>query len=157
MNIVTRHLFALMLLCFTSVTLSAERVNTLKPGLFGDRVTEIAIRGYDSVAYFTEQRAVVGRDEFSYQWQGARWLFSSADHRDRFAANPEAYAPQFGGYCAYGVAQGELLRIEGEQWAVVDGRLYLNYDAKWFAKWQSNRDHLIALAEMQYPSLIDGQ
>src|SRR5713101_9449198 len=65
-----------------------------------------AIDGHDPVAYFTKKAAVKGSPEYSYEWAGAKWLFSSAEHRDLFAANPERYAPQYGGYCAYGIASG---------------------------------------------------
>ena len=67
----------------------------------------IAIHGYDTVAYFTESKAIKGSGEFEQVWEDARWHFSSATHRDLFAANPERYAPQFGGYCALGLSAGE--------------------------------------------------
>ena len=65
-----------------------------------------AIRGYDPVAYFTEGRPVEGRAEFKHDWNGATWQFASAEHRALFAENPERYAPQYGGYCAWAVSQG---------------------------------------------------
>jgi YHS domain-containing protein len=71
-----------------------------------------AIRGYDPVAYFTEGRPVKGSREFSHRWNGAQWRFASAQNRERFAAAPEKYAPQYGGYCAYGVAGGYAVKID---------------------------------------------
>lgn len=86
----------------------------------------IAIRGYDTVAYFTESKAMKGRSEFEHIWHGARWHFANATHRDLFAANPERYAPRYGGYCSLGLAMGEFSDADPNVWSIVDGRLYLN-------------------------------
>jgi YHS domain-containing protein len=97
---------------------SAAEVNT---GYFGN----VAIEGYDTVAYFTLGKATKGSDAFAHDWGGATWHFASAENRDLFAANPEAYAPQFGGLCAEGVAFHEVtVNIEPEVFAIVDGKLY---------------------------------
>lgn len=94
-------------------------------GYFGN----VAIKGYDTVAYFTERQAVKGTPEFSHEWLGATWHFSDAEHRDLFAANPISYAPQYGGHCAGGLAYGDAtVNIDPEAWRIIDGRLYLNYD-----------------------------
>jgi len=77
-----------------------------------------AIKGYDAVAFFKQSKAVKGADSLSYQWKGANWLFASQDDMDAFKAAPEKYAPQYGGYCAYGTAQGhkapKLKQIPGQ-------------------------------------------
>lgn len=97
---------------------SAAEVNT---GYFGNA----AIEGYDTVAYFTLGKATKGSGAFSHDWGGATWYFSTEANRDLFAANPEAYAPQFGGLCAEGVAFHEVtVNIEPEVFAIVDGKLY---------------------------------
>jgi YHS domain-containing protein len=70
---------------------------------------------------------VKGSAQFSYEWQGATWLFSSAENRDRFNAEPDRYAPQYGGFCAYAVSKGRTASIDPEAWKIVDGKLYLNY------------------------------
>jgi len=99
-----------------------ELINT---GYFGG----IAIMGYDPVAYFTKGRALIGSKEFSHEWLGATWHFANAKHRDLFAADPVKYAPQFGGYCADGVAYGQnTANVDPEAWRIIDGKLYLNYD-----------------------------
>jgi len=85
----------------------------------------LAIRGYDPVAYYQQSAPVKGSSQFSSQWQGARWLFASAENRDRFQAEPEHYAPQYGGYCAYAVSKGRTASIDPEASKIVDGRLYL--------------------------------
>ena len=109
----------------------AEIVNT---GYFGD----VAIRGYDPVAYFTENKAIEGSERFSHHWLGATWHFASAKNRDLFVRQPLKYAPQYGGHCADGVSLGTITtNIDPKAWRIIDGKLYLNYDpgaADGFAK-----------------------
>src|SRR5260221_11746947 len=69
----------------------------------------IAIKGYDTVAYFEQSQAVKGSPKYEYTWNGAKWLFATAAHRDAFAKEPTRYAPQYGGYCAFGQARGAPL------------------------------------------------
>ncbi len=85
----------------------------------------VAIHGYDTVAYFTEGKPTKGKIEFEHTWQDARWQFASVVNRDLFATNPDRYAPQFGGYCAAGVALGEYADVDPEAWTIVDGKLYM--------------------------------
>ncbi len=113
-----------------------------------------AIRGYDPVAYFTEGRPVKGSREFSHRWNGAQWRFASAQNRERFAAAPEKYAPQYGGYCAYGVAGGYAVKIEPEAWSVVDGKLYLNYDRSVQASWKKDVPGYIRKADANWPAVL---
>jgi hypothetical protein len=100
---------------------------------------KVAVKGYDVVAYFTEGRPTVGSKDLSYVWNDATWYFSNADNRASFAAEPERFAPQYGGYCASGLAKGALVSADPEAWLIVDGRLYLNYDA---AVMEDFREHL---------------
>ena len=86
----------------------------------------IAIQGYDTVAYFTEGKPMKGNSEFEHSWQDARWQFASATNRDMFAANPDRYGPQYGGYCALGISAGEVSDVDPEAFTIVDGKLYLN-------------------------------
>ena len=89
----------------------------------------VAIGGWDTVAYFTENRAVEGSREYAHEWNGAVWLFSSPGNRDLFAASPQAYAPQFGGWCAYALSQGRYAaEVEPDTaWTVHEGELFLNW------------------------------
>ena len=97
----------------------------INTGYFGG----IAINGYDPVAYFTMGRAMKGSEAFAHKWLGETWHFANARHRDLFAADPVKYAPQFGGYCALGVAYGQnTANIDPEAFRIIDGKLYLNYD-----------------------------
>ena len=115
----------------------------------------VAIDDADAVAYFTEGRAVEGSPAFTHDWKGAEWRFASAANRDAFAADPERYAPQFGGYCAWAVSQGSTASIDREAWSVVDGKLYLNYSASVRDRWSQNVAGNIAKAEANWPGVID--
>jgi YHS domain-containing protein len=99
-----------------------DLVNT---GYFGD----VAIKGYDPVAYFVDGKAVEGNEQYSHRWLGATWHFASAEHRDLFAKEPSRYAPQYGGYCADGVSFGTVTtNVDPRAWRIIDGKLYISYD-----------------------------
>jgi YHS domain-containing protein len=128
-------------------------INTLRNSVFGGR-SDTAINGYDTVAYFTAGKAVKGEDSLATDWMGAKWKFSTQANLDLFRANPEKYAPQYGGYCAYGVAQGYLVKVEPEQFTVRDGRLYLNFDADVQALWLKDPAGFIQQADARFPALL---
>jgi hypothetical protein len=115
----------------------------------------LAIKGYDPVAYFTEGRPVEGSSEFEEVWNGARWRFATASHRDLFRADPDRYAPQYAGYCAFGVAQGLKLEIDPNSWTIVDGKLHLNYDRKTRDKWRKDQVANVEKADHVWPTLHD--
>ncbi|MFA6273873.1 MAG: YHS domain-containing (seleno)protein [Candidatus Paceibacterota bacterium] len=114
-----------------------------------------AINGYDAVAYFTESKPVVGDTKFSTKWKEATWYFSSKENLAAFKANPEKYAPQFGGYCAYGTSQGHKAPTDPEAWTIVDGKLYLNYSKDVKKKWSKNQKELIEQANAEWPKIKD--
>ena len=114
----------------------------------------VAIHGYDPVAYHTEGRPVEGSKAFTHEWKGATWRFASADHRDLFIADPERYAPAYGGYCAYAVAQGGKADIDPNAWSIVDGQLYLNLNARVQRLWQQDIPGHIARADANWSRLI---
>jgi len=114
----------------------------------------VAIAGADPVAYFTEGRFVEGDEVHALEWQGATWHFASAANRDAFRAEPERYAPQYGGYCAYAVAHGDTASIDPEAWAIVDGKLYLNYSRSIQKNWQVDRAAFIERADANWPRLL---
>ncbi len=115
----------------------------------------VAIRGADPVAYFTQGDAVIGSPEFEYEWNGATWRFASAEHRDLFASNPEDYAPQYGGFCAWAVSQGYTAEVDPEAWRIVDGKLYLNYSQKIQERWSRDIPGHIAKADENWPGVLD--
>lgn len=113
----------------------------------------VAIDGFDPVAYFTEKKPTKGNQSFSSQYKESTFHFSNAANRDMFAANPEKFAPQYDGFCAYGVSQGAKVKIEGDLWAVVDGKLYLNYDEGVQATWVKDIPGYIKTADKKWPDV----
>jgi YHS domain-containing protein len=85
----------------------------------------LALRGYDPVAYFTEAKPIPGLPEYEYAWDGQRYRFATARHRDMFKADPEKYAPQFGGACAMNLANGVRRQSDPNNWVISNGRLYV--------------------------------
>ncbi len=98
----------------------------------------VAIGGHDPVAYFREGRAVIGSAAYAHRWNGAVWRFATAEARALFAADPEAYAPQFGGWCAFAMSQDRLAAGDPLVWRIVEGRLYLNCSARAQRDWEAD-------------------
>ena len=114
-----------------------------------------AIDGTDPVAYFEEGRPIEGSSDFKHEWNGATWRFSSEENRALFAANPEKYAPQYGGYCAWAVSKGYTASTDPEAWKIVDGKLYLNYSKSVQATWEQDVPGNIAKGDANWPSLAN--
>jgi YHS domain-containing protein len=95
----------------------------------------VAIKGYDTVAYFKAGKALQGSGSFTFRWHDMTWHFSSKENRDLFAANPERYAPQYDGYCAWAMTESRLAVTDPEVWKIVDGKLYLNCSQAAYEKW----------------------
>lgn len=113
-------------LLFSSLSF-ASAVNT------GDN--DVAIHGYDPVAYFTMNKPIEGKAKYTATYDGAIYRFSSAENRDLFKANTAKYAPQYGGYCAMGVALNKKLDVDPSAFYIADDKLYLNYNADVQKKW----------------------
>ncbi|MCE3248337.1 MAG: hypothetical protein K0R41_2162 [Geminicoccaceae bacterium] len=113
----------------------------------------VAIEGTDPVAYFDEGEPVAGSSDFEHEWMGATWRFASAENRDRFAADPETYAPQYGGYCAWAVSQGYTAKIDPAAWRIVDGKLYLNYSKDVQTQWAGDIPGNIAKGDANWPQI----
>jgi YHS domain-containing protein len=124
-----------------------------KPAPVNQSPGGIAIKGYDPVAYFTDSKPVKGKPQFEYTWRGAKWQFASAEHRDLFAKGPEKYAPQYGGYCAYGVGEGHTVSIDPDAWKIVDGKLYLNYSSSVQQQFLKDVPGRIRKADENWPNL----
>ena len=99
------------------------------------QAADTAIRGYDTVAYFTDAKAVKGVESYSFTWHNLTWHFVSKEHRDLFAADPAKYAPQYDGFCAWAMTESRLAYTDPEVWKVVDNKLYLNCSPSAFEKW----------------------
>lgn len=137
--------------CLLLSAIPASAVEPVNTTFFGN----VAIEGYDPVAYFNQNEPVKGDKGNSYEWAGAQWRFASAENLAAFKADPERYAPQYGGYCAYAVAKGTTAGIDPAQFTILDGKLYLNYNASIQQKWSANRDDFIRQADKNWPELRD--
>ena len=118
---------------------------------------DIAVKGFDTVAYFTENAAVEGNKAHALEWNGATWRFSSAANKALFEADPDKYAPQYGGYCAWAVSQNQTASIEPEQFTIVGGKLYLNYDQEVKEKWLVDTSANISIGDKNWPGLLAGK
>jgi YHS domain-containing protein len=145
MKIVIRTL----LLLFLAGAISVRAEKPVNSSLFG-----VAIKGYDAVAYFTDAKPVKGDSAFTHEWNGAKWEFASAEHRDLFKAEPEKYAPQFGGYCAFAVSKGHTASTDPAAWRIVDGKLYLNYSMDVQKMWEKDTAENIAKADKNWPEIL---
>ncbi|WP_434360871.1 hypothetical protein NF212_11045 [Parasalinivibrio latis] len=114
---------------------------------------DLAIKGYDPVAYFTDSKAVKGDDQYTATYKNAIFHFTSADNRDTFRKDPAAYAPQYGGYCAFGVAMEKKFDTDPEAWKIVDGKLYLNLDKSVQERWLTDTNGYIQTADGNWPEI----
>ena len=158
-NLFFKPLIALFLMLgLMSTAWAAEEINTLeRSGLWGYEPSGVAIRGFDTVAYFTMSKAVKGSEKYVTEWKGAKWHFSSQEHLDLFKADPTKYAPQYGGYCAYGIAVDNLVKIEGDLWDIVDDKLYLNFNKDLQDKWRGDIPGYIKIADEKFEGLLKTQ
>jgi len=130
---------------------AAEAKEPVSTGTFSD----LAVGGYDTVAYFTTGRPVEGDSTLEYDWNGATWRFASAGNLAAFKADPEAYAPQYGGYCAWAVSRGYTAKSDPEAWRIVDGKLYLNYSKDIQERWAQDIPGNISKADANWPRVLD--
>ena len=135
---------AMLLAGLVSAAFAADEVFTTQDG---------AIRGYDPVAYHEDGKAVKGDKAITLTWNGAEWHFATTEHRDAFKAEPERYAPRYGGYCAYGTANGYKVSTDPHAFAIVDGTLYLNYNAAVQTTWNGDRTTYIGTADRNWQKL----
>jgi YHS domain-containing protein len=129
----------------------ASAVAPINTGWFSD----LTLKGYDPVAYFTDGKPVEGSADYTFKWNGATWHFASAAHRDLFAKEPAKYAPQYGGYCAWAMTRGEKADIDPTCWKIVDGKLYLNYSKDIQTQWSATIPDNISKANTEWQQLLD--
>lgn len=129
-----------------AVKQTGREYNTLYAGL--------GAKGYDVVSYFTDGKPAVGSADFTSDYRGVSWHFVSKEHRDLFAKSPAKYAPQYGGFCTWGVAQGKLFDVDPVNgWTIHDGKLYLNFNAELNGVFQGDPTGFITKAEKNWPGL----
>ncbi|HEX9503822.1 MAG TPA: YHS domain-containing (seleno)protein [Patescibacteria group bacterium] len=138
--------FALTLVLFAAFGASAQKAEVFAPG-------GKAIKGYDPVAFFKQSKPVMGADSLSYTYKDVQWLFSTREDMDAFKENPEHFAPQYGGFCAFGTSAGRKFPTEVETWSIVNDKLYFNYNMKVKKDWTKDQQALIEKADKQWPEL----
>ncbi len=153
MKTIQKFFFAFVVITFAASTQlwAADLSGPYRSNFLGK-----AAEGYDVVSYFSDGKAVEGDGDFTHKWKESEWHFSSAKNRDMFAANPEKYAPQYGGYCAYAVSKGYTASVDPEAWTIVDGKLYLNYSKSVQSTWEQDIPGYIASADGHWPNVRAG-
>jgi len=153
MIITTRSLF--LMTAAVALILGAARTTAFAKDEVNKNWRGLAISGYDPVAYHSEGRAVEGSSKHEVVWKDAKWRFASASNRDRFKADPERYAPRYGGYCAWAVSQGYTADVDPENaWNIVEGKLYLNYSVAIKKKWEKDIPGHIQKANANWPGVL---
>jgi YHS domain-containing protein len=125
------------------------------PDIYTGFLSSTAVGGYDPVAYFTDGKPVPGNRDITFTWKGATWRFVSEKNRDLFKQKPEAYAPQYGGYCAWAVSRNYTAKGDPKYWKVVGGKLYLNYDAGVQKDWEKDVPGNIAKGDKNWPAVLE--
>ena len=151
---ITRRDFALGTLAVLGLAAVAGPAWAAKDPIYTSTFSSLAIRGTDPVAYFKEGRPVEGSSDFEHEWMGATWRFASAENLAAFQADPEAYAPQYGGYCAWAVSKGYTASTVPEAWKIVDGKLYLNYSKSVQTQWAGDIPGNIQRADANWPNVL---
>lgn len=150
MNI--RHIIAALAVTIVPAAALAPAASAEAP-IYTSKFSNTAVQGYDPVAYFTDGAPVKGSKDFTTEYEGAEFRFSSAANRDAFIADPAAYAPEYGGYCAWAIADGKHAKGDADHWAIVDGKLYLNYNKSVQTKWNADQAGFIEKADAQWPAV----
>jgi YHS domain-containing protein len=143
-----KKMLSLVFLAFISVHLKAQKAEVFTN-------SSKAIRGYDPVAYFVDGKPVQGNEKFMYHWKNADWFFSSKQNLDSFIMSPEKYAPQYGGYCAYGCSQGYKAPTDPNAWSIENGKLYLNYNLKVRELWAKEKKERIEKGDKNWLLIKD--
>ncbi|MEO6452909.1 MAG: YHS domain-containing (seleno)protein [Ginsengibacter sp.] len=139
-------IFLLNVLLVTTTPLFAQKAEIFS-------TSDRAIHGYDAVEYFKQNKAVKGSAENVYSWRDAKWHFSTKENLESFKASPEKYAPQYGGYCAYGLSEGHKAPTDPNAFTIVNGKLYLNYDLNVRKNWSENKEERIFTADKNWPNV----
>lgn len=148
-----RKLLAALAFAIGALTFAAPAYADQAP-VYTALLSRVAVGGYDPVAYFTEGRPVRGAQQFSTMHAGYEYRFASAEHLAAFRANPARYLPQYGGYCAWAVAQGYTASGNPQNWRIVDGKLYLNYNDEIQQRWERDIPGFIRSANSNWPGVL---
>lgn len=143
-----------MFMLLAAVVLAAP-AHAAKDPVYTVLFSTVAVSGYDPVAYFREGKPVEGSSDFEAEYEGYTYRFSSQANLNDFVADPAAYAPQYGGYCAWAVSQGYTASADPDNWTIVDGKLYLNYNDDVQATWETDIPGFIEKADSNWPSVLN--
>ena len=145
-----------MLRIFTLVCIFWVNISFAADAVYTSWTNNNALSGYDTVAYFTQNKPVKGSKKYKTSYRGAHWLFSSAENLATFKNDPKRYAPQYGGHCAWALAvKNSQVSGDPQQWNIVDGKLYINYDKGVKNKWEKNIPGFIKVADSNWPALLN--
>lgn len=148
----TRRSFLAVTAALPAASLIATPALAAKPPVYA--TDGIAINGYDPVAYFTMSKPVEGDMAHASDWEGVKMLFSSAENKAMFDADPEKFAPKYGGYCAYAVSKGGTATTSPDAWTVFEDRLYLNFNTTVRGIWDQDKPGNIAKADANWPGVL---
>lgn len=115
----------------------------------------VAIEGFDTVAYFEQNKAIKGDNNYSHAYKGLIWNFSSEDNRNKFKQNPERFTPEYGGYCAYAMSKGLVVSSDPEAYTLHQGKLYLNYSFSVRNTWRKDIPGYLAKSEVNWQEKIE--
>ena len=147
-------LFVMFLVTMSAAWLPSKTVQAAQPEINVVKPSKVAIHGHDPVAYFSEQQPVKGSEAHKVTYKGAEWHFASAENMALFEADPEKYAPQYGGHCAYAASRGYFADIDPAAWRVHDGKLYLNYSLKVQKLWEQDMAGNIVKGDANWPKML---
>ncbi|MCW9045175.1 MAG: YHS domain-containing protein [Alphaproteobacteria bacterium] len=146
-----KHLYFVLI---TALVMVVQPAIAKEKPIYTSTLSTLAVSGYDSVAYFTDGKPVKGKKVFTYKWKDTKWRFANAENLAKFKANPDSFAPQYGGYCAWAVSQGYTAPTDPEAWQIVGGKLYLNYSKSVQRQWMEDIPGNISKADRNVKNLL---
>ena len=149
-----RTLLAAAMIAAGPIAVTAPAAFADKDPIYTAKRSNLALQGYDTVAYFTVGEPTKGVADYSTTYEGAEFRFVSEENLNLFLADPAKYAPQFGGYCAWAVAQGQTAKGDARRWAIVDDKLYLNYNKGIQRRWDKDRAGFIESGNDHWPTVL---
>lgn len=154
-NITLTSILSRMALVVTFLLITTQ-ANAAKSPIYTSLLSNKAVGGYDVVSYFQNNgKPTKGKNEFQLEYKGADWYFTSQQNLDAFNEDPEKYAPQFGGYCAYALASNETVKGDPLQYHIHNDKLYLNINAKYKKIWLADKPNFIRKGDANWPSALD--
>ena len=133
---------------------TVQSAHAAKAPVYTSWQNNIAVGGYDSVSFFSGV-PLEGDKAYSYEYMGAIWRFSTRGNLKLFKTNPKAFAPQYGGYCAWALAEGKLAKGSPKYWRVEDGKLYLNFNGRIQGRWESDIPGFITAGDANWPKVLE--